>query len=258
MSAQVVPAHPDLLEEIPVLPGPPIMPAVADPRLLTLEELRRLCTAETERFFRGQDHDARFCYELFRRAIMGNDQAAWECLYQHYQPLVLSWIHRHGLSTVLNEEPQYLANRAFERMWSGINAAKFASFPDLKSILRYLQMCVNAVLVDAARSRTRASLVEEEALESSVSNSSERRSLEDRVLHKTQAEGLWSLLEERCKDYKERCILMGMFVNALKARQLYVEYPGLFQDIQEVYRVKENLLARLQRDQELAAYLERL
>ncbi len=234
------------------------MPLDGDPRMLELEELRSLCAAETERFFRHQDSDARYCYEVFRRAIVAHDQSAWECIYTQYQALVLSWIHRHGLSTVLSEEPGYLANRAFERLWVGVSSNKFANFPDLKSILRYLQMCVNAVLVDAARSRTRASLVEDEALERSASHSSEQRSMEDSVLRKTQAEQLWSLLEERCKDYKERCILVGMFVNALKARQLYAEYPGLFQDIQEVYRVKENLLARLQRDQELAAYLERL
>lgn len=230
----------------------------ADPRLLELEELRSLCAAETERFFRHQDSDARYCYEIFRRAIVAHDQAAWECIYSQYQPLVLGWIHRHGLSAVLSEEPQYLANRAFERLWAGVTSQKFTNFPDLKSILRYLQMCVNAVLVDIARSRTRDSLVEDDALEPGIPDSSERRALEERVLRKTQAERLWALLEERCKDYKERCILIGMFVNALKARQIHVEYPGLFQDVQEVYRVKENLLARLQRDQELAAYLERL
>jgi DNA-directed RNA polymerase specialized sigma24 family protein len=258
MCAQTAYAHPNLLEEIPAHLGPQIMPSTADPGLLELEELRKMCAGETEHFFRHLEYDARYCYEIFRRAIVDHDQQAWECVYSQYQPLVRSWIHRHNLSRILNEETQFLVNRAFERMWAGVTPQKFANFPDLKSILRYLQMCVNTVLVDTARSRTQASLVDEDISSLPVPSSTNRRSMEDTVLRKTQAERLWSLLDERCKDSKERCILMGMLVNALKARELYVEYPHLFQDVQEVYRVKENLMARLQRDEELAAYLERV
>jgi hypothetical protein len=258
MDTQAVRIHQTLLEEILVQPGPQAMPSAVDLGLLELEELRHLCAGETEHFFRRLDHDSRYCFELFRRAIVARDQGAWECIYSQYLPLVRGWIHRHSLSASLQEEPQFLANRVFERMWAGVPPQKFANFPELRSILRYLQMCVNAVLVDAMRSREQANLLEEDASSVLQPKGSDRRPLEDTVLRKTQAERLWALLEARCKDEKDRCVLRGMFVNALKARELYDANRVLFQDVQEIYRVKENLLARLQRDQELAAYLEKL
>lgn len=245
-----------LLEGILVHPGPQATPSAVDPGLLELDELRQRCAGETEHFFRRLDHDSRYCFELFRRAIVARDQGAWECVYSQYLPLVQGWIHRHNLSAAMHEETQFLVNRVFERMWAGVTPQKFASFPDLKSLMRYLQMCVNAVLVDAIRSREQASLLDEDISSLSQPDGRERRSLEERVLRKTQAERLWALLETRCKDEKERCVLWGMFVNALKARELYSEFRPLFADIQEVYRVKENLMSRLQRDQELAQFLE--
>lgn len=258
MTAQLTHPYLHQMEDVLVHPGLPVLPSAADPAQLELDVLRHMCAGETEHFFRRQEHDSRYCYEIFRRAIVARDQAAWECIYAQYQPLVSGWIHRHSLSAVINEEIQFLVNRTFERMWSGVTPKKFINFPDLKSLLRYLQMCVNAVLVDIQRSRKQANLADGDSPDPPDRRQSGRRSLEDNVVRKTQAERLWSLLDERCKDEKERCILIGMFVSALKARELYLEHQALFQDIQEVYRVKENLLARLQRDQELVEYLEKI
>jgi hypothetical protein len=58
-------------------------------------------------------------------------------------------------------------------------------------------------------------------------------------------------------DEKERRVVYGSFVLALKPRELYAQFQDTFRDVNEVYRVKENVLARLRRDAELAELLGR-
>ena len=120
-----------------------VVPMSANNNELTLLTLRTLCdrcAKESKRFFARLDHDSRFCYELFRRAFVHGNELAWNCLYEQYQELVLSWIVKHPLYSGLGEEADYFMNRAFEKMWQGIPAENFAKFPDLKSLLRYLQI----------------------------------------------------------------------------------------------------------------------
>src|SRR5206468_3108703 len=67
-----------------------------EPLQMDLFALVRRCLAESERFYRGQPHDTRFSYELFRRALVDRDEIAWEQIYTHCSPLVESWVRRSG------------------------------------------------------------------------------------------------------------------------------------------------------------------
>jgi hypothetical protein len=223
--------------------------------LLTLSGLRHRCSQESDRFFRRLSHDPRYCYELFRRAILSRDEHAWELIYQQYQPLVAGWVERHSLFQALDEETQYFVNRSFQKMWAVFTPQKFAGFPDLKSILRYLQMCVHSAIVDYARGREQAFMLEDELEELPAHAGTDEPDLEDQVLSKTQAEALWRWLDERFKNEKERRVVYGCFVLALKPGEVYTLYPGVFKDVKEVYVVKDNLLARLRRDSELKELL---
>jgi len=136
---------------------------------LTLAGIAHRCAQESERFFRRLSNDPRYCFELFRRAILERSQEAWELVYAQYHALVLKWAALHPALSATVEEPQYFVNRAFEKMWLSITADKFVCFPDLKSVLRYLQMCVHSVIVDSARRAEQSSAdasTEEENYES--------------------------------------------------------------------------------------------
>ena len=75
----------------------PITPSASDapdPARMDLTALLRRSLAESDRFYRGHQHDTRFAYELFRRALVEHSEIAWEYIYTHYSPLVESWIRR--------------------------------------------------------------------------------------------------------------------------------------------------------------------
>jgi hypothetical protein len=107
---------------------------------LTLSGISHRCAQESDRFFNRKEHDPRFCYELFRRAILDQNQIAWDRILSQYQRLVTHWVERHAAFPGSGEEVQFFTNRAFEKMWIGISPKKFDKFTNLKSILKYLQM----------------------------------------------------------------------------------------------------------------------
>jgi DNA-directed RNA polymerase specialized sigma24 family protein len=222
--------------------------------LLTLAGVAHRCAQETHRFFQRQGHDPRFCFELFRRAIVERSQQAWGLIYAQYRPLVAGWVERHSAFASSGEEVQYFVNRAFEKMWAALTPVKFHRFPDLKSLLRYLQMCVHSTILDTVR-RSEVPVVDLEVAESVVASNRSAPDAGETALDRIHGQEIWSLVSARLKDEKERKAVYGSFVLALKPRELQAQYPDIFRDVKEVYRAKENVLARLGRDAELRSML---
>lgn len=223
-------------------------------RVLTLTGVAYRCGKETQLFFQRQANDPRYCFELFRRAIEERSQAAWDLVYRQYLVLVCSWAQRHPSFPTCGEEAEFLANCAFEKMWGALSAERFARLPDLKSVLRYLQMCVHSAVVDQARlwEMPGADLPSEE---STTMADAEGLSARDQALDRADRSRFWEELGLRLVSEQERKVVYGSFVLALKPREIVAEYPGTFEDIGEVYRVKANLLERLRRDPELGKVL---
>jgi DNA-directed RNA polymerase specialized sigma24 family protein len=225
---------------------------MADPagtEVLTLAGLAHRCAQETQRFFQRLAHDTRYCFELFRRAICGRNQQAWHLVYRQYEPLIAGWVRRHAAFPAVAEEVPFFVNRALEKMWSALTPARFEAFPDLPSLLRYLQMCVHSVLIDEVRRAEPALLLDDLPLAAhSLSGSS---SPDQQALDDLQRRELWQAVEARLQTEQERRVLYASFVLGLKPREICAQFSTTFRDVHEVYRVKENLLARLRRDTQL-------
>jgi DNA-directed RNA polymerase specialized sigma24 family protein len=226
-----------------------------DVHALSLSNITRRCAEESDHFFNRQQYDPRFCYELIRRAIVKRNQQAWASVYTQYQRLVSHWVERHAAFLSSGEDVQFFVNRAFEKMWSGITPEKFNTFEDLKSILRYLQMCVHSVMVDFVRQKEYKLILESiEDLERQTPG--QETAVEDQIAKDLNRDEFWGWLKQQLNDEKEEYVVYGMFVLALKPRDILEQYPDIFQDIQDVYRVKENLVARLRRNDEFRQFLK--
>jgi hypothetical protein len=220
----------------------------------TLADLAQQCAQETNRFFRSQRYDPQHCFELFRQAILERDVLAWEFVYSQYQPLVGKWVQQHPRFETSGEEVQYFTNRAFEKIWAALTPEKFRSFVDLAALLRYLKMCVHSVISDHHRALELAELVEL-AEEGAAEIRDDAPALEEWALERADRLSFWEALRSRLHDEKELQVVYGSFVLALKPRELYDLFRGLFKDVDEVYLVKQNVLARLRRDAEFKKYL---
>ncbi len=121
-------------------------------------------------------------------------------------------------------------------------------------MLRYLQMCVHSVVLDQVRVAEHAE-VGAEADIASIEDEAGDTDLEDQALARVQGQELWDQINQRLHSEKERRVVYGSFVLALKPREIYAGAKDTFTDVGEIYRIKENVLARLRRDSELRKLL---
>jgi DNA-directed RNA polymerase specialized sigma24 family protein len=213
---------------------------------LPLPRVVERCRQESARYSEAATSDPRFCFEVFRRAIVERNDLAWEALvhqYTQYSPVVRYWVESHPYFRSTYEDADYFVNTAFARFWSALTPAKFDRFDSLPAVLRYLKMCVNSAITDYLRTQHRDSELTEETRDAPVPAPRAGGDAE-----------LWQMIGRGLNDDRERTALYCRYVLEMKPADISAAYPALFADVREVYKVLQNVLKRLRRDAELRNY----
>ncbi len=216
----------------------------------SLSELAKQCAKETSQYFSNGGAPGQSCYQLFKLAIIDRDQEAWEILYRQYEPLVKGWVLRHPAYAKTNEEADYFVNAAFTRVWQAITPEKFQRFEDTSSILRYLQVCTNSVILDNLRQRANEAYdIDADDVRHQIDQRHGRNVADmHRSLYFQQ---LFEAVNQRMKTEQERIVLYEVYVLDVKPSDIFKRHPHTFKNVKEIYRIKENILARLRRDEKL-------
>jgi hypothetical protein len=217
---------------------------------VSVTDLARFCTEETNKFLKQIASNDCFCLELFRRAIVERNDNAWESIYQQYAPLVLTWVTQHQSATpILGQEGSApLVNAAFAKFSQALTPAKMENFDSLAAILKYLKMCVHSVVADEVRSRKAQQF--EETLDTVVQEPASDDPAED-VVSNIAAQNLWRIIEEELHGEDERVVIYQAYVQGMKPSEICTHYRQLFPTVDDVYRVKRNVLERLRRSRRL-------
>ncbi len=220
---------------------------------LSLASVAQRCQHESERFFQQTLHDTRYCYEVFRRAIVHRLSNAWAIVYAQYSPLVVSWVENHANFAASGEDPAYFVNRAFEKMWSALGPDKFAHFPDLRSLLRYLQLCTASVIIDHTRTREHLQFAAALPIDHQDDDSEKYgdAGIEAIILNELECQQFWQRIQQRLKSEAELRLLYYRFALDLMPREICTRFPEEFADVKEVYKMLQKILDRLGRDPEL-------
>ena len=219
---------------------------------LPLRELARRCREETVRFLRGEPRDDAFCFEIFQRAVVTRDDEAWEAIVGQYRGIVLAYVGQHTAAAMLHEPDDYWVNRAFQRFWSAVGPDRFASFPELPALLKYLKLCVHSVLMDEVRARRAGTLTSlDEVPETAPAESDAERS----VIGKVAGQELWEAIARELQNEAEETVVHLSFARDLKPAEIFERHPELFASVEDVYRIKRNVLDRLRRSANVRAFL---
>lgn len=236
---------------IPDHPAPPAAIGETSSPIETLPVpiLVQRCQEETQKYLRRQVSDDRYCLELFHRALIGRDDAAWVAVYQQYAPLVLSWVARysHAIARLGHESAEELVNATFAKFSQAIPPAKVSHFDQLARLLKYLRLCVHSVVSDAVRALAATRRDESlERIEQELSSIDLADAISDRLL----AQEIWEILRRTLSE-DEYLILLQAFVHGLKPEEISRQYRQRFPTKEDVYRIRRNALERLRRNQEL-------
>lgn len=228
---------------------------IGDVSNLSLTEVATHCADESEKFRSSGQSDSRFCFELFRRAVVDRHEDAWAYILAQYERLVLRWIYAHPSFAFADEPADAFLVAAFERFWRAVSAEKFGSrFTQLGSVLKYLKLCVGATIVDHARKQQREAVLQPIDTVSHALPSSQNveASIQDRM----QQNALWQQVASVAKNEQEQVVLKDAMLYNFAASEIATRHPQLFSSVKQVYRVKENLLKRLRRNPQLRAMAE--
>src|SRR5215217_7592926 len=117
----------------------------------SLDELTQRCSSETEKFSRREPSDARFCFELLRRALSDGLSDAFTSVYQIYERQVLVWVHSHSGFARSGESADYFVSTAWSTFYFALRGPKFSGFPSLPQVLAYLKLCVHTAIAQYLR-----------------------------------------------------------------------------------------------------------
>ncbi len=207
---------------------------------LSLKMLSSHGLQEMRKHHRGEASDDRYSLEIFRRAVVLQDNEAWTALQALFSEHIHSWFVRHAYrEAALRYEPveQTYIDDTFRRFWQAVSDQRLM-FCSLAGAIRYLHMCLNCAVMDVLRAYARP---HEEPLPDD--GSSGELVVED-IYHE---EDLWELLKGLLCDEREQRLAYLLFHCNLKPREIMRYAPGEFNGETEIYRIKRNIMDRLLR-----------
>ncbi len=197
------------------------------------------CMREINNYRRGERNDTQYCLELLHRASVQHDEVALQVLRQCFSEVARGWIHRHPKKEVMSRfgsEEYYLA-QAFERFWQVV-VQQGPTFSTLATALRYLQASLNGVLLDTLRAYTPSTQVSLPELDDAA---------EPVVESNKNGEELWETMQRMLHDEREQGVAYLLFHYGLQPEEIVRDYPQEFSDVQEIARLRRNIIARLVR-----------
>ncbi len=227
---------------------------VAQLMQLPVPELAAALAKETQRFLKRQTSDELIGLALFTLAAAQRNQEAWSCLYQQYEPLVLSWVTQHpGAGPLLRHDGsgRSLVNAVFAKFSLALTPAKIANFNSLATILKYLKMCAHSVIADEIRAWQRHERQYEEQLDAIEGFEPATADLADDVLALLSASTLWREIQQDLNGEEERIVMYLTCILEMKPGEIREKHARLFPSVDDVYRVKRNVLERLRRNRQL-------
>ncbi len=219
-----------------------------DPELLDLNTLILRCRAESRQPPSVDAGGCSSCYELLRRAVVGECAGAWDAVYAQYRRLVIHWIGPREMDV------DVLVNLTFIKFWRFCPDDGFSQqFPDLKHVLGYLKQCAISARQEAQRQRQR--------WDQEIDGDPNPRSVPVTVVEAVALDNVahhewWDLIWDRLNDEHEQRLVYLTYSAGLTPMDIVERYPNAFPDIHEVRRIKERMLKRLRRDPVLQALWE--
>lgn len=236
------------------------MSASVPPQQLSIVALAYRSQQELQKFQQGAESDPHYAFELFRRALTeprsATSQEAWEAIYRQYYATVVGWAQGHPLYTLTGETGAYFATLALTNLWLYFAEGRgdIHRFPDLRRLLKFLQVCINHVIIDYYRAhlKHRTALEQEEA-ETAIHHR-QRSSPDESPVDQIERAELWQMIYQEAQTELERLWIYA-YCELLLPRRKIVELFPEFGSVDQVKQVMDTFLKRVRRNERLKHWL---
>ncbi len=208
---------------------------------MSLPELAAQCLRELGSYRRGEPCADAYGLELLRRATFQDNQEAWAWVQHCFGGMVRGWLRRHPQREVacrLESEENYVA-QTFERFWQATAFNQRVEFSTLAAALQYLRASLNGAILDMLRAYARPREVSlpgpGEPGEPLVEDSSDNSEVRD-------------ILQMILSNPREQQLAYLLLHCGLKPREIVRFCSQEWSDVQEIYRLRHNIMERLVRN----------
>ena len=208
---------------------------------LSLSALVVECLREIDNYRKGESSTDEYGLELLRRATIENNHEAWESMQYCFAGMVRGWFWRHPkrrLASRFESEENYVA-QAFERFWQATTLKQRMEFKSLGAAMQYLRACLNGVIMDMLRTYARP---EEVSLQESWEPG------EPFVEDSSEIDDVWYVLQTIFSDAHEQRLAYLLFYCGHKPREIVRFCSEEWRDVQEIYRLRHNIMDRIVRN----------
>jgi len=210
---------------------------------LTDQEVARRCHEESEQ--RQANPLPSYCYELFRRAINGGSQAAWDAIYKQYEALIHSWIGKNDTHQEdLIQESYAKFIHAFQ------NKYELARFPTISAVIGIWRTITKNVVIDQGRAQER-----EQRNIPLLAESIDGYYM-DGDIEQLDRQKLIQKIEDLLKDDEERRVFEARFGFDMKPAEIAQKYPEHFDSSEAVSTIVERIKLRLKRNKTIQQLLD--
>ena len=202
---------------------------------MSIPVLAAHCLRELDHYRRGEPCTDIYGVELFRRATMQDNQEAWVAVQHCFGGMVRGWFPCHPSRETacrLECEEHYVA-QAFERFWQATASYQWVEFNQLSAALQYLRASLHGAILDTLR-------VYAQPIGVSLPGPGEPR-----VEDSTDNREVWNILKVMLSNPLEQRLAYLLFHCGLGPGEIVLVYPQEWSCVQEIYRLRRNILERL-------------
>lgn len=175
----------------------------------------------------GDSASDEYCLELLRRAILQEDQDAWQVLQQCLSETVRGWLVRHPKRVEacrLDSAENYIA-KAFARFYQGAVLRK-VELSQLHFAMLYLRMSLNSAILDMVRASSRP-----------------RKPCDFDT--STRAHEVWDMLDKMLLSDREQRVAYLLFHCGHGPKDIVRIFPEEFNDVREISLLRCSIIERL-------------
>lgn len=215
----------------------------------TLEFVIDACQQESRQAY---EQEKGYCFELLRRALEEDCQAAWAALQKQYERLIIDWLRRAANGALTPDEVSDLLQDIYTKFWLSLKKQSTplsTRFAHIGAILKYLNRCTLTTFLDVQRRSRRQNKLQEQLARLSVSDLSDSQ-YEDKLEENEYYARLSKIeqwIQTEVTDSLEQLVLTLLYTEGLKPREIVARYPDQFSDTYHVRQIKTRVLQRARR-----------
>ena len=207
---------------------------------LSVSALVEQCRREIQTHRRGETISNMYGLELLDRAIVQGDQVAWVGVQQCLGEIVRGWLRRHPNREVAccwESEENYVA-MAFERFWWATTRQQMV-FKTFAGVLVYLRASLQGAILDTLRAYSRPK---------EVPLPLPGEPWEPKVEDQADSSEVREILQSLLPNPREQRLAYLLYHCGLKPREIVHFCPQEWNDVQEIYRLRRNIMERALRN----------